>query len=148
MSFCEMHHTQAYWNEVRWISRVVVDYDDYLRVISNHGQRLLPFAVVFILWRKTKSARTDILLTGLSDAGKTYLFSQWLFSEDKETFSSTAVNVGQFSSKQVCDDCTIFDCVLLHPSHVPTYLPTRICPFVCYIGDYAVFFFLLDIWVV
>lgn len=30
-----MHHTQAYWNEVRWISRcgcVVVDYGEYLRL--------------------------------------------------------------------------------------------------------------------
>lgn len=57
--------------------------------------------MIFILWRKTKSGRTDILLTGLSDSGKTYLFSQLLYSEDKETFSSIATNIGEFSTEQV-----------------------------------------------
>lgn len=60
--------------------------------------------MIFILWRKTKSGRTHILLAGLSDAGKTALFSQLLFSEDKETFSSITANVADFveASEQVC----------------------------------------------
>lgn len=56
--------------------------------------------MIFFLWRKTKSARTDILLTGLSESGKTYLFSQLLFAEHKETFSSIATNVAEYNSDQ------------------------------------------------
>lgn len=55
-------------------------------------QFLIP--VILFLWRKTKTARTDILLLGPSDSGKTYLFSQLLFSEDKETFTSISANTG------------------------------------------------------
>lgn len=53
------------------------------------------------MWRKTKTARTDILLLGPSDAGKTYLFSQLLFSEDKETFTSITANTGIYNGEHV-----------------------------------------------
>lgn len=54
--------------------------------------------MIFFLWRKTKSARTYLLLTGLSESGKTYLFSQLLYSIDKETFSSISTNIGDYHS--------------------------------------------------
>lgn len=54
--------------------------------------------MIFFLWRKTKSARTYLLLTGLSESGKTYLFSQLLYSIDKETFSSISINIGDYHS--------------------------------------------------
>lgn len=75
-----------------------VDYSNLPYIISLFV--LVLSLLIFILWRKTKSARTDILITGLSDAGKTYLFSQLLYSTDKETFSSITTNVGEFSTEQ------------------------------------------------
>lgn len=53
------------------------------------------------MWRKTKTARTDILLLGPSDSGKTYLYSQLLFSEDKETFTSITYNTGIYNGEHV-----------------------------------------------
>lgn len=58
-------------------------------------------SVILFLWMKTKTARTDILLVGPSDSGKTYLFSQLLFSEDKETLTSIAANTGIYNGEHV-----------------------------------------------
>lgn len=83
--------------------------------------KLFFIIVIFILWRKTKSGRTDILLTGLSDSGKTCLFSQMLFNEDRETFSSVTTNIGELSTEKVSV------CVYCHQSNhalTATYIPT------------------------
>ncbi|KAG4081193.1 hypothetical protein HA402_014641 [Bradysia odoriphaga] len=75
-----------------------VDYSNLPYVISLFV--LILSLLILFLWRKTKTARTDILLVGPSDSGKTYLFSQLLFSENKETFTSIAANTGIYNGEQ------------------------------------------------
>lgn len=75
-----------------------VDYSNLPYVISLFV--LILSLLILFLWRKTKTARTDILLVGPSDSGKTYLFSQLLFSDDKETFTSIAANTGIYNGEQ------------------------------------------------
>jgi signal recognition particle receptor subunit beta len=52
------------------------------------------------LWKRRKPARTDLLFTGLCDSGKTYLFTQFLFAQQKETFTSIIENVGQYVTQR------------------------------------------------
>lgn len=54
------------------------------------------FPVILFLWKKRKTSRTDLLLTGLCDSGKTALFSQLLYSKESETFTSITENVGEY----------------------------------------------------
>lgn len=49
--------------------------------------------------KKRRTSRTDILLTGLCDSGKTLLFSQLIYSKHKETFTSIAENVADYVVK-------------------------------------------------
>lgn len=70
-------------------------------------QKNFSVPVILFLWRKTKTARTHLLLLGPSDSGKTYLFSQLLFSEDKETFTSIAANTGIFNGERVSQNSFI-----------------------------------------
>lgn len=53
-------------------------------------------AVLFFLWKKKSQKRTDLLLCGLCESGKTLLFSQLLHNESRETFTSIAENVGDY----------------------------------------------------
>lgn len=69
--------------------------------LCGQSNLIYTISVILFLWRKTKTARTDILLLGPSDAGKTYLFSQLLFSEDKETFTSISANTGIYNGEHV-----------------------------------------------
>lgn len=69
--------------------------------LCEKSNLIYTISVILFLWRKTKTARTDILLLGPSDAGKTYLFSQLLFSEDKETFTSITANTGIYNGEHV-----------------------------------------------
>jgi len=75
-----------------------VDYSNLPYIISLFV--LILSLLILFLWRKTKTARTDVLLLGPSESGKTYLFSQLLFSEDKETFTSISVNTGIYNGEQ------------------------------------------------
>ncbi|XP_031631868.1 signal recognition particle receptor subunit beta [Contarinia nasturtii] len=52
--------------------------------------------VLFFLWKKKSQKRTDLLLTGLCESGKTLLFSQLLHNVVCETFTSIAENVGDY----------------------------------------------------
>jgi len=74
-----------------------VDYSNLPYIISLFV--LILSLLILFLWRKTKTARTDVLLLGPSDSGKTYLFSQLLFSEDKETLTSISVNTGIYNGE-------------------------------------------------
>lgn len=51
---------------------------------------------MYFLWKKKSQKRTDILLMGLCESGKTLLFSQLLHSVVSETFTSIAENIGQY----------------------------------------------------
>lgn len=89
------------------------------------------YVVIFILWRKTKSGRTHILLAGLSDAGKTALFSRLLFGEDKETFSSITANAADYieASEQV--RVIMHVCVYMHVAVFIVYSSDGMCVRVC-----------------
>uniref|UniRef100_A0A1L8EFC7 Signal recognition particle receptor subunit beta n=2 Tax=Haematobia irritans TaxID=7368 RepID=A0A1L8EFC7_HAEIR len=58
----------------------------------------LGFVVValFVIFRKRSSARRDILLSGISDAGKSALFMQVLHNRFPETFTSISENIGLY----------------------------------------------------
>ncbi|KAJ6641691.1 Signal recognition particle receptor subunit beta [Pseudolycoriella hygida] len=74
-----------------------VDYSNLPYIISLFV--LILSLLILFLWRKTKTARTDLLVVGPSDSGKTYLYSQLLYSEDKETFTSIAANTGIYNGE-------------------------------------------------
>lgn len=49
--------------------------------------------IVFLV-KKRKAKRTDVVLAGLCDAGKTLLYSLVLYGSEKETFTSLKENFG------------------------------------------------------
>lgn len=55
--------------------------------------------VLYFLWKKKSHKRTDILVTGLCESGKTLMFSQLLHNVVSETFTSIAENVGEYVNK-------------------------------------------------
>jgi len=63
--------------------------------------------VILYLWKKKSYVRSDILLTGLCESGKTVLFGQIVGSALTETFTSIAENVadhkGENSSVRIVD---------------------------------------------
>ncbi|KAM0724750.1 Signal recognition particle receptor subunit beta [Formica fusca] len=50
--------------------------------------------VLFALWRKRKGAGHNILLTGLSDSGKTLIYARLLCSKFVKTYTSAKENIG------------------------------------------------------
>lgn len=59
--------------------------------------------MVLLIFKRRRAARTDILLSGLCDSGKTLTFSQLVYSEPKETFTSIKENIDTLSlDKRVC----------------------------------------------
>lgn len=56
----------------------------------------LSLSVLFFLWKKKSQKRTDLLLTGLCESGKTLLFSQLLHKVVSETFTSISENIGDY----------------------------------------------------
>lgn len=50
----------------------------------------------FFLWKRRRGARRGVLLMGLSDCGKTLIFSRILHSRFVHTFTSVKENVGDF----------------------------------------------------
>ncbi|XP_053598018.1 signal recognition particle receptor subunit beta [Microplitis demolitor] len=64
-------------------------------------------SLVFFTWRRRKSAGRSILLTGLSDAGKTLLYARLVHDKFIETYTSAKENIGDIDindkSLQVVD---------------------------------------------
>lgn len=60
---------------------------------------VLPLAI-FFLWKKKSFKRTSVLLTGLCDSGKTILFSQLLYGELRETFTSIVENADDYTNDE------------------------------------------------
>lgn len=52
--------------------------------------------VLFYLWKKKSSKRSNVLLTGLCESGKTLLFSQLIYRESRETFTSIKENISEY----------------------------------------------------
>lgn len=52
------------------------------------------------MWKKKSLKRTTVLLTGLCDSGKTILFSQLLYGELRETFTSIAENIDDYTNDE------------------------------------------------
>lgn len=59
---------------------------------------VLVTCMLLFVWKKKRSARSDVLLTGLCDSGKTLLFSQLILGEEKETFTSIKENLGYLAT--------------------------------------------------
>ncbi|KYQ52253.1 Signal recognition particle receptor subunit beta [Trachymyrmex zeteki] len=53
--------------------------------------------VLFIFWRKRKSRGNIILLTGLSDSGKTLIYARLLYSQFVKTYTSVKENIGDIT---------------------------------------------------
>lgn len=56
--------------------------------------------ILVISWQRRKSIRRSILITGLSDAGKTILFSRLLHSKLISTYTSVKENIGDIVIKK------------------------------------------------
>lgn len=63
--------------------------------------------MILFIWKKKSYVKSDILLTGLCESGKTVLFGQIVGSTLTETFTSIAENVaehkGENSSVRIVD---------------------------------------------
>ncbi|XP_034950989.1 signal recognition particle receptor subunit beta [Chelonus insularis] len=55
--------------------------------------------VIFIFWQRRRSVGRSVLLTGLSDAGKTLLYARLIHSKFVETYLSSKENVGDITIK-------------------------------------------------
>lgn len=62
---------------------------------------VLYFIVLFALYRRSKQVRRGILLTGLSDTGKTLLYARLIHKKFVNTQTSIKVNVGDYSVNNV-----------------------------------------------
>ena len=58
-------------------------------------------AVLLYVYKKKKTSRSDILLLGLCESGKTKLYTLLMGAGGKETFTSIKENVGSYTAKNV-----------------------------------------------
>jgi signal recognition particle receptor subunit beta len=58
------------------------------------------FLVIFFLLKKRRPARTDVILTGLCDSGKTLLYGLLMSGKPVETFTSITENFGQVATNK------------------------------------------------
>ncbi|KAG5343334.1 SRPRB protein, partial [Acromyrmex heyeri] len=58
---------------------------------------VLIILVLFVFWRKRKSKGNIILLTGLSDSGKTLIYARLLCSQFVKTYTSVKENIGDIT---------------------------------------------------
>lgn len=56
--------------------------------------------MLLYVYKKKKTSRTDILLTGVCESGKSRLYANLVF-EDAETFTSIKENIGDYEAKNV-----------------------------------------------
>ncbi|VVC30228.1 Small GTP-binding protein domain,P-loop containing nucleoside triphosphate hydrolase,Signal [Cinara cedri] len=61
---------------------------------------LLVTLVLFILWKKSRATKSDVLLVGLCDSGKTALFSYLSFNKPIQSFMSQVENIAEYKSKK------------------------------------------------
>ena len=57
--------------------------------------------MLFALWRRKKSIGNGVLLTGLSDAGKTLIYARLVFSKFVATHTSVKENVADIAINNV-----------------------------------------------
>lgn len=82
----------------------------FSRLISKSNRKFVfPFSVFFFVWRKKSPKKTDLLVTGPCDSGKTLLFCQLLFSEHNDTFTSVKENVGDFTDEELNTPIRVVD---------------------------------------
>ncbi|XP_055627285.1 signal recognition particle receptor subunit beta [Toxorhynchites rutilus septentrionalis] len=70
---------------------------DYTPILLAILVILFTLLLLFI-WKKKRTTRSDVLLAGLCDSGKTLLFSHLILGEAKETFTSIKENVGYLTN--------------------------------------------------
>lgn len=57
--------------------------------------------MLLFVYKKKKTSRSDVLLLGLCESGKTKLYTLLMGIGEKETFTSIKENVGSYSAKNV-----------------------------------------------
>ncbi|XP_053675169.1 signal recognition particle receptor subunit beta [Anopheles nili] len=72
---------------------------NYTPVLIALAVVLLTLVVLF-LWKRKKTERSAVLLTGLCDSGKTCLFTNLMLGGVRETFTSIKENVGFFKTEK------------------------------------------------
>lgn len=72
---------------------------DYTPILLACIVVLVTLALLFV-WKKKRSARTDVLLMGLCDSGKTFLFTSLVLDEKKETFTSIKENLAYLTTSR------------------------------------------------
>uniref|UniRef100_A0A2M4AIA6 Signal recognition particle receptor subunit beta n=1 Tax=Anopheles triannulatus TaxID=58253 RepID=A0A2M4AIA6_9DIPT len=67
---------------------------------------LIALAIVFItivvlfLWKRKKTVRSAVLFTGLCESGKTFVFSNLILGDERETFTSIKENIGSYTTSK------------------------------------------------
>lgn len=62
---------------------------------------MFDFVVLIALYKRKKSSRRGILLTGLCDSGKTLIFSQLIHSKYVQTHTSIKENIANYIMQNV-----------------------------------------------
>uniref|UniRef100_A0A2M3Z7P2 Signal recognition particle receptor subunit beta n=1 Tax=Anopheles braziliensis TaxID=58242 RepID=A0A2M3Z7P2_9DIPT len=67
---------------------------------------LIALAIVFVtivvlfLWKRKKTVRSAVLFTGLCESGKTFVFSNLILGDERETFTSIKENIGTYKTSK------------------------------------------------
>ncbi|XP_045474711.1 signal recognition particle receptor subunit beta [Harmonia axyridis] len=56
--------------------------------------------VFYLIYKRSKTTRRSILLTGICDSGKTVIFSQLIHQKDIQSFTSIKANIGEYASNK------------------------------------------------
>lgn len=64
---------------------------------------IFPFSVLIALYKRKKSSRSSILLTGLCDSGKTLIFSQLIHNKYVQTHTSIKENIANYIIQNVSE---------------------------------------------
>lgn len=75
-----------------WLGSLLLDFQNKNDIVCFSG---------FLLWRYKKAARKAILLLGLSDAGKTVIYTQLLHHKFVRTHTSVKENSGEYDCGKV-----------------------------------------------
>lgn len=87
-----------------------------LFITLGNCSKCLPFRLncdyqllaVFYFYHKRKTSRRGVLLTGLSNSGKTLIFSQLVHGKYVDTHTSIKENSGELLLSNTVSNCTIY----------------------------------------
>ncbi|XP_065352005.1 signal recognition particle receptor subunit beta [Cloeon dipterum] len=61
---------------------------------------VIALTAAFLFWQRRRTSRSGILVVGLNDSGKTLMFSQIVYNEFVDTFTSMKENIGDFTASK------------------------------------------------